>query len=69
MGPELGEPREVRAKERRISLGVMETLWHQRLPTAAQPCEQTPNHRLHTLNWCIFHYVNLISIFIFLSSS
>lgn len=25
MGLELGEPREVRAKERRISLGVMET--------------------------------------------
>lgn len=65
MGPERGRPQEVRAKERRISLGVMETLWHQRLPTAAQPCVQTPNHRLHTLNWCIFHYVNLISIFIF----
>lgn len=45
---------------------MMETLWHQRLPTAAQPCEQTPNHRDCTRQTGVsFYYVNLISIFIF----
>lgn len=54
MGPGAGRPKEVRAKEHRISLGVMET-------PGIRDCRQLHSlaNKLQTtdctrLNWCIF---------------